>query len=166
MRFDLKTSAIFALSAAASGGCAGDSDAYPSLAMRPFERGIVTEVPAPPAPIRPATPAARVAQLRDAGAASHAAFVAQGNEAARLARSAAGQPFESNARAAAIVALADLDTKRAATASTLATIDALTAEAAGALAADPALEAAQTQIAALLANEDDTIARLWEVMGS
>jgi hypothetical protein len=166
MRFELKTSAISVLLAAASGGCAGDSGAYPSLAMRPFERGPVAETPAPSSPIRSAIPAARVAQLRAAGATADAAFVAQEAEAARLARAAAGQLFESNARAAALVALADLDAKRAATAGTLANIDVLAAEAAGALAADPALGAAQTEIAALLARQDDVIARLWEVMGS
>ena len=166
MRFDLKTSAIFALLAAALGGCAGDSGTYPSLAMRPFESGVPAQTPAPSAPIRPATPAARVAQLREAGMASHAAFVAQETEAARLARGAASQSFETNARAAALVAMADLDAKRAATATTLAEIDALAAAAAGALVADPALGALQTEVAALLAREDETIARLWEVMGS
>lgn len=159
-------SAICALLAAVASGCAGDSGTYPSLAMRPFESGVVIETPAPPAPIRPATPAARVAELRAAGAASHAAFVAQENEAGRLARAAAGQPFESPARAAALVAMADLDAKRSATAGTLASIDVLAAEAATALAADPALGAVQTEIAALLAREDEAIARLWGVMGS
>ena len=53
-----------------------------------------------------------------------------------------------------------------ATASTLATIDVLAAEAANALAAEPALGEAQAEIAALLAREDEAIARLWGVMGS
>lgn len=166
MRLKLTSSAFLMLLAAAATGCGGDSGAYPSLALRPFETGVVAETPAPPAPIRPATPAARVAQLREAGTAAHTAFVAKESEAARLARGASGQPFESNARASALVALADLDAKRAATASTLAAIDALAAEAAGALVADPALGAVQTEVAALLAREDETIARLWKVMGS
>jgi hypothetical protein len=166
MRIKYTKSAICVLLAAQAGGCAGDPGAYPSLAMRPFERGVVAETPAPPAPIRPAIPAARVAELRAAGAASHAAFLAQESEAARLARAAAGQPFESNARATALVAMADLDAKRSATASTLATIDVLAAEAANALAAEPALGEAQAEIAALLAREDEAIARLWGVMGS
>ncbi|RNJ61904.1 MAG: hypothetical protein EDM03_10345 [Porphyrobacter sp. IPPAS B-1204] len=166
MRFELKTSGILALLAAVAGGCAGDSGDYPSLAMRPFESGVPVETPAPATPIRPATPAARVAELRQAGTAAHAAFVAQEAEAARFARAAAGLPFESNARATAMVAMADLDAKRAATAGTLAAIDVLAAEAAGALVADPALGAVQTEIAALVAREDEAIARLWEVMGS
>jgi hypothetical protein len=166
MRFELKTSVNLVLLSAALAGCAGNSDDYPSLAMRPFESGVVAEAPTPTAPIRPATPAARVAQLREAGTTAHAAFIAQEAEATRLARAAAGQPFESDARASALVAMADLDARRAATAGTLATIDTLAAEAAGALAADPALDAVQTEIAALLAREDDTIARLWKVMGS
>jgi len=166
MRSQLKKSAICVLLATLTGGCAGDTGDYPSLAMRPFERGVVAETQAPPAPIRPATPSARIAQLREAGTASHSAFVAQESVAARLARAAAGQPFESNARAAALVAMADLDAKRSATAGTLATIDVLAAETATALAADPALGETQTEIAALLAREDEAIARLWGVMGS
>lgn len=159
--------AICAAFAALTAGCAGGTDAYPSLAMRPFERGEAIVSPPPlPAPNRPATPAARIAELRAAGAASHAAFIAQENEAARLARAAAGQPFESNARAAALVAMADLDSKRSATAGTLAAIDVLAAEAATALVADPALGDVQSEVAALLARQDDGIARLWGVMGS
>ena len=166
MRTNTTKSAICALLAAVATGCAGDSGDYPSLAMRPFESGVVAEAPAPPPPIRPAIPAARIAELRAAGAASHAAFLAQESVAARLARAAAGQPFESRARATALVAMADLDAKRSATAGTLATIDVMAAEAASALAADPVLGAAQTEIAALLAQEDESIARLWGVMGS
>ncbi len=165
MRSDTINLVLLALLAAAAGGCAADGTTYPSLAMRPFERGPVAEPPAPTTPIRPATPAARVAQLRGAGAAAHAAFIAQETQAARLARAAAGQPFESNARAAALVAMADLDAKRSVTAGTLATIDVLAAEAATALSPDPALGAAQTEIAALLAQQDAGIARLWKVMG-
>jgi len=65
-----------------------------------------------------------------------------------------------------MVAMADLDSKRAATAGTLATLDGLAAEAAGALSPDPAVVAAQSDVAALLAREDAVIARLWETMGS
>jgi hypothetical protein len=92
--------------------------------------------------------------------------VAGEERAARLARAAAGLPIESNARAAALVALADLDAQRGKTAGALAKLDALAAEAAGALSPDPALSAAQTEVAATLAREDSAIARLWEAMGS
>jgi glucose/arabinose dehydrogenase len=147
-------------------GCATDAGRYPSLAMRPFESGPAPETPAPPQVIRPATPAARLAELRGAATASHAAFLAREDDAGRLVRSAAGQPFESASRAAALVALADLDSKRGATAGTLAALDTLAAEAAAALSPDPALSQTQTEVAALLAREDEGIARLWKAMGS
>lgn len=167
MRYQTRKYAAFALLLAAmASGCAGGGGPYPSLAIRPIETASVTEAPAAPQVIRPLTNPARIAELQGAAAASHAAFVAQEGRAQSLARAAAGQSFESSARAAALVAMADLDSRRAATATTLAALDGLAAEAAAALSADPALIAAQTEIAALLAEEDETIARLWEVMGS
>jgi len=148
--------------------CAAGQDTYPSLAMRPFESGSAPITAAEPsvAPIRPVITAARLAELRAAAASANSAFSAREADAARLARAAAGQPFESDARAAAIVALADLDSTRAATAGTLATLDGLAAEAAGALSPDPAVIAAQGEVAALLARQDAAIARIWGAMGS
>lgn len=158
--------AAFAVLLAGVSACAGNSDTYPSLAMRPFESGAVPDTPAPPGPIRPATPPARLAELRDAASAADRAFAARESEAARLVRTAAGQPFESNARASALVALADLDAQRGKTAGALAALDALAADAAGALSPDPALTAAQSEVAAVLAREDAAIARLWAALGS
>lgn len=154
--------------AALLSACVAGQDTYPSLAMRPFESGAapITAAEPPVVPIRPATTAARLAELRGAADSSSSAFSAREADAARLARAAAGQPFESDARAAAFVALADLDSKRAATAGTLATLDALAAEAAGALSPDPAVVAAQGDVAALLARQDAAIARIWGAMGS
>ncbi len=153
---------LAALSACASGG-----ETYPSLAVRPFESGAAATGPEPdPGPIRPATSPARLAELRAAAASSAAAFAAREPEAARLARAAAGQPFESDARAAAMVAMADLDSKRAATAGTLAALDSLAAEAATALSADPGVSAMQSDVAGQLARQDAAVARLWEIMGS
>lgn len=148
--------------------CVAGQETYPSLAMRPFETGAAPlAAPEPPeGPIRPVTSAARLAELRAAATSSNSAFSARVADAARLARDAAGQPFESDARAAAIVAMAELDSKRAATAGALATLDGLAAEAAGALSFDPAVVAAQGEVAALLARQDEQIARLWERMGS
>jgi hypothetical protein len=160
-----KTASVASLLAGLA-ACAGGSDSYPSLAVRPFESGPVPAAPVPPAPIRPATPTARLAELRAAATAAHATFLAREDGAARLARAAAGKPFESNARAAALVALAELDAQRGRTAGTLAALDALVAEAAAALSPDPALAALQSEVAASLAREDAGIARLWETMGS
>jgi len=147
--------------------CAGGSDRYPSLAMRPFENGAAVATPEPPAPpLRPVTAPARLAELRAAAAAADRAFADREPDAARLARAAAGLPFESDARAAAMVAMADLDSKRATTAGTLAALDSLAAEAATALSPDPGVVAAQGEVAALVARQDAAIARLWEVMGT
>ncbi|MFM7349360.1 MAG: hypothetical protein ACKO01_07705 [Erythrobacter sp.] len=146
--------------------CGSAREDYPSLTMRPFEVAPETAPVAPPAPSRPATPEARIAELRAAASAADRAFSARQPDAARLARAAAGQPFESKARASALVAIADLDSKRAATAGALATLDRLAAEAAAALSPDPGVVAAQGDIAATLARQDAAIARLWEVMGS
>jgi hypothetical protein len=146
--------------------CGAVRDSYPSLAMRPFELAGAPAPVQPAAPISPATPPARRAELRTAAATAEAAFARAEPAAARLARAAAGQPFESQARASALVALADLDSKRAATAGTLATLDSLAAEAATALSPDPGVVAAQNEVAATLARQDAAISRLWEMMGS
>jgi hypothetical protein len=165
MRSQLTRTAALALLASGLSACAGGDHSYPSLAIRPVETGGQTEAP-PPAPIRAVVPFTRLTELRGTAAAADEAFAARADDAARLARAAAGQPFESNARAAALVALAELDTHRGKTAGALAALDALAAEAAGALSPDPALVSAQSEVAAVLAREDARIARLWEVMGS
>lgn len=167
MRENLKNIGILGLVAALS-ACASTEGRYPSLALRPFETGAVPVSPAPDvtAPIRPAISPAALAALRDRALSAHAAFEAQEGTAASLARAASGQSVETNARGAALVALADLSSKRGATSAVLADLDLLHAEAATALAPAPALAAVQTEIAALLAREDAAIARLWETMGS
>jgi hypothetical protein len=167
MRANSTKSAVLIALAAGLSACAQPGGTYPSLAMRPFESGVAPREPAPPPPAnRPATSPERIAAFLADAAAAHRIFTAREAEAVRLARAAAGQSVESEARAAAIIALADLDAQRARTAGTLAAIDSLAAEAGNALAPDPSLTAAQTEIAALLAREDAGIARLWDVMGS
>jgi hypothetical protein len=75
-----------------------------------------------------------------------------------------GQTMESNTRAAALVALADLRSRRGATSSVLADLDLLSAEAATTLTPDPALTAAQSEVTALLVREDEALAQLWDLM--
>lgn len=167
MRAHLTKSATLCLIGAGLAACTGTQGDYPSLALRPFENGTAPASPAPsPTPIRPATSPARLAELRAAAASADSAFSARAGEAGQLARVAAGQPAESNARAAALVMLAELDTLRGQTAGALAALDSLAAEAANALSPDPALTGAQSEVAATLAREDATIAQLWGVMGS
>lgn len=152
-------------------GCAGADGRYPSLAMRPFETSAPVAAATPPAsapdePIRPVATAAEIAALVERAKTAHGAFTAQQDEAARRARAAAGQAIETNARAAALVAMADLSSHRGATSAVLADLDLLMVEAAGRFASDPALASARAEVAALLAGEDAVMAKLWEVMGS
>lgn len=167
MREKWRNPLAFGLLAAVLSGCAGDKGDYPSLALRAFERGEAVPVPAsPPPPIRPPSSSGQLADLIADASAAEKAFLAAEGDAARLARAASGQSAESNARTAALVALADLDVQRARTALALAGIDSLAAEAATALAPDPAVMSAQSRIADVLAGQDATITRLWGVMGS
>lgn len=165
MRATLRNLALAGLSVALA-ACAADSGRYPSLALRPFETAApVTTEPEAPAPIRPAIDPARLAALRERADAAHAAFVKQQAAAAPLVRTGAGQSVESNARAAALVALADLRSKRSATAVVLADLDILNADTVTALAPDPALAAAQAEVATLVASEDEALAQLAQVLG-
>ena len=147
--------------------CAGPDGRYPSLAMRPFETAApVALSPAPDQPIRPVVTGAEIAALVARANAAHGAFTAQQGETERRARAAAGQGIESNARAAALVTMADLSSQRGATSAVLADLDLLAVEASNRLASDPTLDSARAEVAALLASEDAMIAKLWEVMGS
>lgn len=150
--------------------CAGSGDRYPSLALRPFETAsaAINPVPdtAPPPAIRPVISPAALAALRDKALRAHAAFLEQEPATQRIARAAAGRSVETNARAAALVAMADLSAKRGATSAVLADLDLLAADAATGLVPAPELIAVQTEVAALIAREDAAIARLWEAMGS
>lgn len=164
MRFELKNLAVAGLVVALS-ACASSDDRYPSLALRPFETGMAPVSPAPaPSAIRPAMSPAALSALRNKATDTHAAFLRQESAAERLARAAAGQSVETNVRAAALVAMAELSSRRGATSAVLADLDLLAVDAATALAPDPALTAVQAEVAALLVREDAGIARLWEAM--
>ena len=146
--------------------CAGDDGRYPSLAMRPFE----TEPPSSPAPpsAEPARPLADTLQLAELSARAVRAndnFVHQQPVAAQLARGAAGQNVESNARARALVAMADLAASRGATSAVLADLDRLVADSAVSFAATDEIEAARARVLAFVEGQDAAMARLWEVMG-
>ena len=147
--------------------CAGNDARYPSLAVRPVETAFISVSPAPPpAPTRPPADPAVLSDLVEQATAAHAGFTRQEPGAARLARGAAGQPIESDARAAALVALADLAAERGATSAVLAELDRLTAEAATELAPTAAIESARNEVLALVDSQDRALARLWETMGS
>lgn len=147
--------------------CAGSADRYPSLALSQFETAATMPQSAPPPPpIRSDTDQAAIAALGVRADSAHAAFESQHKITEPLARTARGLSADDNRRGRALVAMADLSSRRSATAAVLADLDALAAEADVALVPDAGLAAAQARIAALLANEDAALARLWEVMGS
>lgn len=166
MRVIFKNCAVLGLLAALA-GCAANNERYPSLALRPFETGAVPVAAAQPAaPIRPVISAETLGALRSKAMAAHSAFLSRETAAAPIIRAGMGRSIESNARAAALVALAELSSQRGATSAVLADLDQLAVDAATALATDPAITAAQTDVAALLARQDDGIARLWEKLGT
>lgn len=146
--------------------CAGGDARYPSLSMRPFETGSPASQPTTsPAPAPDVADAATIAALVERATLSHEGFTRQEPAAARLARAAAGQPIESDARGAALVAMADLAAQRAATSGALADLDLLAVQASTTFAPVTEIDTARQQIAALVSSEDAAIARLWETMG-
>jgi len=155
-----------ALAAAAMvAGCASGNGRYPSLEIRPGERvaGVVEPVagesPAPP-PAASAELLARLAQLEDEAAAAHARFTAAAPRARTLADASQGAEVESDAWAAAQVALADLDSQRSLAATALGDLDLLYAEATLGMQARDQIDAARERIIALLREEDRQLAEL------
>jgi hypothetical protein len=146
--------------------CAGGDGRYPSLAMRPFETA-PPPVAAPPVaePFRPLADSAAIDALVARAVEADGAFARQRPAAERLAQSAAGQPVESNVRAAALVAMADLAAKRGAASAVLADLDQLAAQSAIAFAPEHEIELARDKVATLVAGQDAVIARLWKEMG-
>lgn len=148
------------------GACASSDARYPSLAMRPFETAPAAAAPEPPAePTRPLAGPAALAELAVRALAANEAFTSQQPAAARLARAAFGQPVESNARAAALVAMADLAAKRGATTAVLAELDRLAADSAVTFAPAQEIEATRARVLTLVEGQDAAMARLWEDMG-
>lgn len=165
MRACLKNLAVLLLVAGLS-ACAGGTVRYPSLALRPFETATVTPPVQPVEPIRAIVSSAAITALRDTGLRAHQSFTRQQSAAEPLARAAAGRSVESNARAAALVAMAELASARGQTSGVLADLDLLAVEAATTFAPLAEIEAARAEVAALVASEDAAMARLWEMMGS
>ena len=146
--------------------CAGGDGRYPSLAMRPFETAPPPAAPtSPPEPIRPLADARALAALVDAAVSADDVFILQQRIAEPLARAAAGQPVESDARAAALVAMADLAARRATTTAVLADLDRLAADSAVTFAPDEEILAARGKVASLVEGQNAAMTRLWEEMG-
>lgn len=146
--------------------CAGDDGRYPSLAMRPFETAPPSSpAPTPAEPTRPLADTPQLAALFARASGAHDEFTRQQPVAAQLARAAAGQSVESNARARALVAMADLAAKRGATSAVLADLDRLATDSAVSFAPAQEIEATRARVLALVEGQEAAMARLWEVMG-
>ena len=169
MTLRLTRLALIALMALPS-ACARSDSRYPSLAMRPFEAALpeaATPEPQPdPASIRPLADPAQLAALVERASQADRAFAGKEPAAAVLARAAAGQPIESEPRARALVAMADLAAERGATSAVLADLETLAATSAASLAPEQEIETARRKVLALVTRQDAAMARLWEVMGS
>lgn len=148
--------------------CAASDARYPSLALRPFETAPAAAIAVPEgsALIRPVASSAEIVALRDKAMVAHDAFIRQQPATEQLVRAATGQPIESNARARALVAMADLSTQRGVTSTVLADLDGLAAEAATTFAPIAEINAARAQVLPLIESENAVIERLWETMGS
>jgi hypothetical protein len=157
--------------ALAVAACAGGADRYPSLALRDFEKrtsAVAAPISPPAAPAAPSLPAAeraRIAALVTRAEQSAAAFAKQQPESIALVRRARGQGGDSAARAAALVALADLTALRSATFVPLGELDLLAAEASANYGDTAPIAAAQTAVLAQIARQDAALSALWQELG-
>lgn len=149
--------------------CASTGD-YPSLAQRPVERaggtfatGTPPAVLAPP-PAPSADLLARLAELQRDAASLHAQFVDATPAANRLAAAAGAKASDS--WASAQVALADLDSLRSRVAVSLADLDSLWVDANVEGGPREAIGSARDSVQALVAQEDELLARLRSRVGS
>ncbi|MBD3728446.1 MAG: hypothetical protein IE933_01950 [Sphingomonadales bacterium] len=146
-------------------GCASTSDQYPSLRIRDSERVQGTLEPASAAPVADPTPApadlpGKLAAMLAGARSAHAEFTAALPGAQRSVAAARGASTESNAWAAAQVALADLDSARSKTAIALADLDLLYADATLEYTERTAIDAARDEVIGLVDDEDQALDRL------
>lgn len=156
--------------ALALAGCSstGSSD-YPSLAIRDVERAqgqfepvssrAQIDVPPVPVDLTGGLPA-RLAALTAQAQAAHAEFLDSRPDAVRLAAAAEGSSPGSAAWAAAQVALADLESARSQAAIALGDLDILYISATVQAEERSAITVARDQVIALIAEEDEALARL------
>ena len=158
--------------------CNADRSRFPSLAVRPAERGYGIGQPVAPtarAPLTTQLPAgadmtAKVAALREIALAAHARFTQQQREAARLAQAARGSAPGTEAWSRATIALAALTSARSEGMIALAELDRLmiaaTETAALGTRADLDIVApAHSEVEARLDGEDRVIAALGNAIG-
>ena len=145
------------------GGCAGNSDRFPSLAIREAERfsGTFNPPPSDPAEAVPAvTDTQTLAQLVDKARSAHARFIETEPGTAALVEQARGLTAETNEWASAQIALADLAAHRSEALIALGDIDLLAAQAATTFAPEADIAAAQEQVSSWITIQDNVLLTL------
>lgn len=152
--------------------CAGSSDKYPSLAVRDIERQQGQFAVTPSAPVQPAdlplesrAPATSIADLLTQASAAHSRFNAKAGSARSMVQNAQGSAQSSTAYGQAMIALAELTSLRSETEYALADLDLLVSERSNRLQASDTANSARAQVIALVKQQDNTIASLWEMLG-
>lgn len=150
---------LAALLTTALGGCASTDGRFPSLAVRDAERLTGELTPSVPSqePISPVASAAQVSDFIALALGAHREFAAITPQATSLMRASRGTGPTSDARAQALVALAQLTSLRSQTALALANLDALEAKAATTFAPTVEIKAAQMQVTQIVNEQDATL---------
>lgn len=170
IRIGASLAVLLALSA-----CNANRSRFPSLAIRPAERAYGTRQQAAPTPAPSAAATAdlptRVATLREQAAKSHARFTAQQASATALITAAKGSAPGTDAWSRAAIALAGLTSARGEGMISLSDLDRLLIAATETAATGPdndlkVVAPAHRDVAALLGEEDQTIAALRDKLGS
>ncbi|MBE5073493.1 hypothetical protein IM511_04160 [Erythrobacteraceae bacterium E2-1 Yellow Sea] len=158
------------LATLALAGCSSASHNYPSLAIRDAERVSGTFAVTPgtgdqlgPAPASPNVLESLPEQLVLSQTA-HDSFMGLSAEAERLVLAAQGTDTDSNAWAAAQIALAQLESQRSQSAIALATLDLHYADASLGFTAREEIDAVRSQVLSTLRQEDEVLARLRSAM--
>jgi hypothetical protein len=169
IRIGVSLIALLAVSA-----CNANRSRFPSLAIRPAERTYGTRpqtTPAPPPKVAASADLpACVAALREKATASHARFTAQQVSATKLVDAAKGAAPGTEGWSRAAIALAALSTARGEGMNALSDLDRLLIAATEAAATGPdndlkVVAPAHRDVAALLGEEDQTIATLSDKLG-
>lgn len=162
-----RTFVALCLTALLLSACAGSDKTYPSLAIRDAERVAGQFEPVAPAdpPVPPVASAQEVAGIVAEATEAHRRFTANEPGAQRLVNAARGSSRESNARSAALVALADLTSLRGQTVIALASLDDLATEAETTFAPTQEIRAAQNRVTQLVSEQDATIDSLGATLG-
>lgn len=152
------------------GGCAGDSDQYPSVAIRDVERAqgqFEPSAPIEPAelPIRSMAPSESVEEILDRAGGAYQSFLAREGDVRRLVAQARGTSSESDARGKAVVAIADLTSLRSELEIALADLDLLVTERSNRLVDYKEADIAHALVLDLATEQDRTLSALWNSLG-